>query len=138
PSGVELDGSARAMFAIVELARLAVAEGLVHPDLHQSGEFWFAFWGATLDERVQTALTEIAQALPAVSAGAFHGDRDATVHDLYPVVVDQIARDRLVEDRVRLDIATRLGRPTALELFVDGLASPDPLLPASSGYTALH
>ena len=138
PTGIELGGSAQTIFAIVELARLAVAEGLVHPDLHQSGEFWFAFWGATLDDSVQTELTEIAAALPAVSAGAFHGDRDATVHDLYPVAVDQIARDRLVAERVRLDIATRLGRPTPLEHFLDGLASPDPLLPDAPGYTALH
>ncbi|MDX6411291.1 MAG: hypothetical protein QOE91_807 [Gaiellaceae bacterium] len=138
PPGLELGGSARATFAIVELARLAVAEGLVHPDLHQSGEFWFAFWGATLDERVQTALTEIANALPAICAGAFHGDPDAAVHDLYPVAVDQIARDRLVDERVRIDIATRLGRPTALEHFVDGLASRDPLLPPAPGYAALH
>jgi len=29
-----------------------------------------------------------------VAADAFDGDRDTMVHDLYPVVVDQIARDR--------------------------------------------
>jgi hypothetical protein len=82
PEEPELGDTARALFAVIELARSAVAEGLVHPDLHYGDGWWFAFWGATLDERVQETLTEIAAALPEVSAGAFLGDRDATVHDL--------------------------------------------------------
>ena len=70
-------GSARAIFALVELAQRSVAEGLVHPDLDHGGGWWHAFWGATLDQSVQATLTEIAAALPAVSADAFDGDRDA-------------------------------------------------------------
>src|SRR3981189_3119180 len=33
PAGIELGGSARATFAVVDLARRSVAEGLVHPQL---------------------------------------------------------------------------------------------------------
>ena len=119
-------GSAAAVFAVVELAHRSVSEGLVHPYLEHDGGSWHAFWGATLDESVQTALDKIAPALPEAAAAAFDGDRDATVRDLYPVLVDQIARDRLQEGRVRLGAALRNGRPTALELFLDGLSASDP------------
>ena len=86
--------------------------------------------------RVQASLAEIAAALPPVAADAFDGDRDAMVHDLYPVVVDQIARDRLRADRVSL-VGRLPRRPSALELFVDGLAAAESLLPPHSGYAAL-
>jgi hypothetical protein len=138
PAEPQLGDTARALFAVVELARVAVAEGLVHPDLHYGEGWWFAFWGATLDERVQETLTEIAAALPEVSAGAFLGDRDATVHDLYPIAVDQIARDRLRADGIRLALPSHLGRPGALELFLDGLVAADPLLPHNSSYSGLE
>ncbi len=74
----------------------------MHPYLDHGDGGWHAFWGATLDASVQAALAEIAAALPPVAADAFDGDRDTMVHDLYPVVVDQIARDRLRADRVGL------------------------------------
>ena len=86
PAEPAVGGSALAIFALVELAQRSVAEGLVHPYLDHGGGWWHAFWGATLDQSVQATLTEIAAALPAVSADAFDGDRDATVHDLYPVL----------------------------------------------------
>ena len=130
-------GSARAVFAVVELAQRSVTEGLVHPYLDYGGA-WHAFWGATLDESVQTQLTQIAAALPEAAARAFGGDRGATVHDLYPVVVDQIARDRLRVARVSLRNPLRAGRPTAVDVFLDGLAAADPELPAHSGLAALH
>ena len=106
PKGLEPGGSARAVFAIVELAHRSVSEGLVHPYLDHGDGGWHAFWGATLDSTVQASLAEIAAALPAVAADAFAGDREATVQDLYPVVVDQIARDRLRAGRVSF-----VGRP---------------------------
>ncbi len=109
PDGLELGASARAVFAVVELARRSVAEGLVHPFLDHGDGWWHAFWGATLDEGVQAALAGIAPALPPVGAGAFDGDADAAVNDLYPVLVDQIARDCLRADRFRL--APSQGRP---------------------------
>jgi hypothetical protein len=137
PAGLELGGSARAVFAIVELAHRSVAEGLVHPYLDDGDGAWHAFWGATLDTSVQASLAEIAAALPPVAADAFDGDRDTMVHDLYPVVVDQIARDRLRADRVNLVGRLPL-RPSALELFADGLAAPESLLPPHSGYPALR
>src|SRR3989440_5087933 len=136
PAGLEPGGSARAVFAIVDLAHRSVAEGLVHPYLDHGDGGWHAFWGATLDVTVQASLAEIAAALPPVAADAFGGDRDLTVHDLYPVVVDQVARDRLRDDRVIL--AARLPRsPSALELFVEGLAGAESSLPPHSGYAAL-
>ncbi len=134
----ELGDSARGIFALVELARRSVAEGLVHPHLDHGDGWWYAFWGATLDESVQAALTGIAAALPAISASAFRGDRDATVHDLYPVLVDQIARDRLRATGVRLASAALHRRPGALELFLEGLTAPEPVLPRHSGYPALE
>ena len=131
-------GSAAAVFAVVELAHRSVAEGLVHPYLEHDSGSWHAFWGATLDESVQATLDEIATALPEAAAAAFGGDRDETVRDLYPVLVDQIARDRLQGGRVRLGAALRNGRPTALELFLDGLSAPDSELPRHAGYAALN
>ncbi len=130
-------GSARAIFALVELAQRSVAEGLVHPDLDHGGGWWHAFWGATLDRSVQATLDEIAAALPLVSADAFGGDRDAAVHDLYPVLVDQIARDRLRADGVQLATAMKQVRPTALDHFLEGLTAADPVLPRHAGYSAL-
>src|SRR5438552_3740746 len=136
PAGLEPGGSARAVFAIVELAHRSVAEGLVHPYLDHGDGGWHAFWGATLDSAVQASLAEIAAALPLIAADAFEGDRDAAARDLYPVVVDQIARDRLRADRVSL-VRPLPRRPSALELFVDGLAGEESLLPPHSGYAAL-
>ena len=136
--GLEPGDSARAIFALVDLARRSVAEGLVHPHLDHGDGWWYAFWGATIDESVQDSLAGIAAALPAVSASAFGGDRDATVHDLYPVVVDQIARDRLRAAGIRLAEPARTKRPSALELFLAGLTAPEPVLPRHSGYPALE
>ena len=52
--------------------------------------------------------------MPPVGAGAFDGDAEAAVNDLYPVLVDQIARDRLRADGVRLG-AVPAGRANAIE-----------------------
>ena len=131
-------GSALTAFAVVELAQRSVVEGLVHPYLEHAGGSWHAFWGATLDESVEATLDEIAAALPEAAAAAFDGDRAATVRDLYPVLVDQIARDRLQAGRIRLGAALRNGRPTALELFLDGLSASEPELPHHAGYAALN
>ena len=131
-------GSALAVFSVVELAQRSVTEGLVHPYLEHVGGSWHAFWGATLDESVQAALDRIAAALPEAAATAFDGDRDETVRDLYPVLVDQIARDRLQAGRVRLGASLRNGRPTAVELFLDGLSAAEPELPRHAGYAALN
>jgi len=133
-----LGDSARGIFTIVQLARRSVAEGLVHPHLDHGDGWWYAFWGATLDESVQETLSAIAFALPEVSASAFGGDREATVHDLYPVLVDQIARDRLRSTGVRLADPMRRGRPGALEQFLAALTAPEPVLPRHSGYPALE
>ena len=138
PAGLEPGGTALALFAVVDLARRSVAEGLVHPSLDGGGGHFAAFWGATLDGSVQRELEQIAAALPAAAALAFAGDRDATVHDLYPVVVDQIARDRLRARGVRLSNTLRAGRPTAVEHFLEGLTAPEPDLPRHPGYAALE
>src|SRR4051794_15284416 len=137
PAGLEPGGSARGVFAIVELARRSVAEGLVHPYLDHGHDGWHAFWGATLDATVQASLAEIAAALPPIAADAFDGDRVATVHDLYPVVVDELARDRLRADRVRF-VGPLPRRPSALELFVEGLVAAESSLPPHTGYAVLR
>ena len=138
PPLLELGDGVRAVFAVIELARRSVLEGLVHPHLDHGDGWWYAFWGATLDESVHETLERIADALPAVGASAFDGDPAATVHDLYPVLVDQIARDRLRATGVRLANPARSRRPGALELFLEGLTAPEPVLPRHSGYAALE
>lgn len=138
PEGLELGGSAQAIFAVVELAQRSVSEGLVHPHLDHGEGSWFAFWGATLDEHVAATLDQIAAALPPVAAGAFGGDADETVHDLYPVLVDQLARDRLRAAKVQLVTPARHRRPGPMQLFLEGLVGREPTLPRHPGYPALE
>ena len=138
PAAMTLGDSARATFAVVELARRSVAEGLVHPQLQYDHGHWLAFWGATLDASVQSALGEIAAALPPVCADAFDGDAEAAVYDLYTCAVDQIARDTLHAAGVRLARPARRGAPTALTHFLDGLVAPEPALARHPGYPALE
>jgi hypothetical protein len=138
PEGVAIGGSARAVFAVVELARRSVAEGLVHPELGNRGTQWFAFWGSTLEESVDETLTEIAAALPPAATMSFDGDGEALVGDLYPLLVDRLARDRLRVANVRLSAPPGPGRPSAAELFLAGLAAGEPDLPSHNGYAALQ
>ncbi len=138
PAGLELGGSARTTFALIELAARSVAEGLLHPQLQHGGRTWLAYWGATIDESVQAALDAIAAALPAVCADAFDGDPAALAHDLYACAVDQIARDRLAAAGVRLGNRLMRTRPSAPEVFLDGLTSADPELPLHAGLGALE
>jgi hypothetical protein len=137
PGELALGDSARGAFALVTLARRTVSEGLVNPQLTRGGPSWFAFWGATLDDSLQTELNEIAAALPPVCAEFFLGDRTAAANGLYPHLVDTIARDRLLDADVRLASGSRIGRSPALEAFLSGLSAADPELPASYSYTTL-
>jgi hypothetical protein len=137
PDGLELGGTARATFAVLELAQGAVTEGLVHPQLEYDARRWFAFWAATLDDTVEKALEQIAAALPEVCAAAFDGDREAAVHDLYPYAVDHIARARLRVANVRLTSPSRRTR-SPIELFLEGLTAPTAELPEHSGYSMLE
>jgi hypothetical protein len=136
PGEFELGDSARVLFALVALAERSVSEGMVHPMLTGGNGRWYAYWGSTIDEHIQRDLDEIAAALPLVGTEGFHEDRDATVGDLYPQLVDQIARDRIVAAGVRL--GSRVGRRTAIDAFLDGLSSPEPELPSGFGYGALE
>jgi hypothetical protein len=133
-----LGDSARGLFAVRDLAARAVDEGLVHPQLTQGGGRWFAFWGATLDATIEETLAGIAAALPAVSAEYFHGDRIATVNDVYPRLVDQIARARLVAAGVQLVDPTRVGRTRSVDAFLAALTAPDPDLPVGPSYASLE
>jgi len=134
----ELADSARALLHVRELARRAVSEGLVFPQLAEIGGEWFAFWGATLEEQIEQTLTAIAAASPPVVADYFHGDRLTTVHDLYPRLVDRIARERLVAAGVSLGSSRPFGRNRAVEAFLHGLTSLDPELPHGPSYRALE
>ena len=138
PADVELGGTARATFAVLELASRSVTEGLLHPQLQHGGRTWLAYWGATIDESVQQILDAIAAALPAVCSDPFDGDSDALVHDLYACAVDQIARDRLGVAGVHLGNRSMRTRPSAPEVFLDGLTSSDPELPLHAGLGALE
>ena len=141
-AGWEPDGplgdSTRALLAVRDLARRAVDEGLVFPQLAEIGTDWFAFWGATLEGSVESTLTAIAAASPAVVADYFHGDRTAVVHDLYPRLVDRIARDRLVDAGVQLGSTRAFGRGRAVEAFLHGLTSTEPDLPHGPSYGPLE
>jgi hypothetical protein len=137
PEG-ELGDSARVHLAVRDLAERSVSEGLVHPQLTQGGGRWFAFWGATLDSSIEEALAGIAAALPVVSAEYFHSDRIATVGDIYPRLVDQIARDRLVAAGVKLVDPTRVSRSRALDAFLAALTAPEPDLPVGPSYASLE
>ena len=138
PPGVALGDSVRAVFAVVAVARRAVDEGLVYPQLSGGRDGWAAFWGATVDTSVEAELAAIAAALPPVSAEPFDGDADAVVDDLYPHLVDRIARGRLVAAGVRLGSAAAPGRTSAVDHFLAGLAAPEPDLPAGPQYAALE
>ena len=138
PARIELGGTARATFAVIQLASRSVTEGLLHPQLQHGGRTWLAYWGATIDESVQQTLDDVAAALPAVCAEAFDGDADALVHDLYACAVDQIARDRLGAAGIRLGNRLMRTRPSAPEVFLEGLTSDDPELPLHAGLGALE
>ena len=123
--GRELGESARAVLAVADLARRSVADGLVHPQLARGGSTWYAFWGATIDEPTQTELDELV-ALAPTAAG--------NLDELYPQLVDQIARTKLVEAEVRLGGA----QAPALDAFLRALTAPDPELPAGPLYSSLE
>jgi non-specific serine/threonine protein kinase len=123
--GLELGATARALLAVVGLARRAVTDGLVHPQLARGGTTWYAFWGATLDEPTQTELDALVAAAP-VAAGR--------LDELYPQVVDEIARGRLLTTGVRLDGA----QAPALAAFLHGLTAADPELPPGPLYSSLE
>jgi hypothetical protein len=137
PGDLALGDSARSAFALVTLAGRTVSEGMVHPQLARGGPSWFAFWGATLDDSLQSELSGIAHALPAVCAEFFLGDKVAAANGLYPQLVDRIARDRLHAAGVQMGNASRVGRSPALESFLSGLSAPDPELPATYSYATL-
>ncbi|HZP73502.1 MAG TPA: DEAD/DEAH box helicase [Gaiellaceae bacterium] len=133
-----LADSARALLHVRALARLAVSEGLVFPQLAEIGGEWFAFWGATLEAQIEQTLTATAVAAPAAIADYFHGDRVAVVNDLYPRLVDRIARDRLVGAGMSLGSARPFGRRRGVEALLHGLTSPEPELPHGVGYGTLE
>jgi hypothetical protein len=134
---LELGGTARAVLAVVDRARRAVAEGLVHPHLEPSDGRWHALWGATLDEVVSEELARIAAAAPAVCADPFGEDVDAFVHDLYACAVDELARRAIRTAAVRPS-ASGLRDTGAADRVLAGLLSDEPELPSHAGYAALE
>jgi len=136
-SELEPGGTARVVFAVLDVARRSVADGLVHPHLEAADGRWHALWGATLDEHVLDELDALAHAAPAAAADAFDGDTNAFVHDLYACAVDELARNALAAAGVTLTPASTRS-PGVPERFLAGLAAPTPELPAESGYVALE
>ena len=139
PARVALGDSVRAVFAVVAVARRAVDEGLAYPQLSGGRDGWAAFWGATVDTSVEAELAAIAAALPPVSTEPFDGDADAVVDDLYPHLVDRIARGRLVAGGfASAPRRLRAGRPPSTTSW-PGLPRPSPTcrqgrsIPRSSG-----
>ena len=132
-----LGDSARVLLAVRDLAVRAVEEGLAFPQLEETDGGWFAIWGALLEEQVEATLAALAAAAPPVVADYFHGDRSAVVHDLYPRLVDRIARDRLVAAGLRLGDPRHFGRARAVEAFLYGLTAAEPDLPSGPAYGGL-
>ncbi len=137
PSDLETGGTARVVFAVLDVARRSVAAGLVHPHLEAADGRWHALWGATLDEHVVEELDAIADAAPSVCAAAFDGAVDTFVHDLYGCAVDELARDALRRAGVTLTSPGAMSDGAA-DRFLAGLAAQRPDLPAHSGYQALE
>jgi non-specific serine/threonine protein kinase len=137
PAGLHLGGSAVVVLAVLDVARLSVAAGLVHPHLQAADGRWHALWGATLDDQVRAELNALARATPAVSADPFGGDAEAFVYDLYGCAVDELARMALRDAGVTL-AAPSLRTPGAPETFLAGLAASSPELPGNAGYVALE
>ena len=136
-SRIEPGGTARVVFAVLDVARRSVAAGLVHPHLEAADGRWHALWGATLDEHLVDELQAIAHAAPAAAADAFEGDTRAFVHDLYACAVDELARRALREAGVslRYRLPSHRGRRGAISRRsrrADAGASAD------SGYVALE
>ena len=102
PLALEPGGTARVVFAVLDVARRSVAAGLVHPHLEAADGRWHALWGATLDEHVVDELQALAHATPAAAADAFDGDTRAFVDDLYACAVDELARRALRDSGVSL------------------------------------
>ena len=111
-TALPLGATAHAVLALRDLARRTVADGLVHPQLTRGGTSWYAFWGATLDDGLQAELDAIVGAAPAAA-----GELD----ELYPQLVDQVARDRLHAADVSLTGPAQLGRSPALEAVLRAL-----------------
>ena len=101
----------------------------MHPQLTKGGTSWYAFWGATLDDGLQGELDAIVAAAPPAA-----GELD----ELYPQLVDQIARDKLLAADVKLAGPSQLGRSPALEGVLRALAAPDPDLPVGPTYATLE
>ncbi len=139
PASLAPGGTAAVCFAVLDLARSAVAEGLVHPHLEQGDDAWFALWGATLDEGLGELLSTLGEAMPTVATQPFDGDGAALVLDLYGCAVDELARSRLRSAGVRLapDHVSRRGLPAAARLLA-ALTDEDPTLPRHAGYPALE
>jgi hypothetical protein len=60
------------------------------------------------------------------------------VHDVYPRLVDRIARDRLVDGGLRIGSERAFGRGRAVEAFLHGLTSTEPDLPHGPSYAPLE
>ena len=133
PGDLPLGGTARVVLAVLDRARRALAEGLVHPHLQAGDGRWHALWGATIDETVRRELDALADAAPAVSAAAFEGDADAFVDDFYACALDELARRALRAVRPRVDIP----RDGSVGHLVEALHAADPRLPGG-GYVALE
>ena len=131
-------GSARAIFALVELAQRSVAEGLVHPYLDHGGGWWHAFWGATLDaERADDAH-------PDRRGAARRRPRRASTATGTPPSTTSIRCSSTRSRAIACALTacglrarrSRSARPR-VDLFLDGLAAADPVLPPHPGYSAL-
>ena len=138
PADVELGGTARATFAVIELASRSVTEGLLHPQLQHGGRTWLAYWGATIDESVQQALDAIAAALPASAPTRSTATATRSFTTSTPAPSTRSPATGSAPPASVSATDSMRTRPSAPEVFLDGLTSDDPELPLHAGLGALE
>ena len=87
--------SLRWLVAVADLARATVAAGLVAPRIRTDRDMPVARWVPVADQVVDTALAELAAAMPPICVPTPHDP--ATVGDIHAAMVDSLARHRLAE-----------------------------------------
>ena len=133
PAGLELGGTARATFAVLELAQGAVTEGLVHPQLDTT------CGSGSRSGRRRRCPDRGARP----DRGGIRGVRGGVRWRRRAAVRDLI-RTRSIIARARLRAANvRLTSPDAADARGDrsvprGLTAPTPELPENSGYSVLE
>ena len=136
PPDGELGDSARAIFAVVELARRSVAEGLVHPFLDTATAGGTPSGARPSTRSVSSARRDRRGA--AAGRGRRLRRRPRTPQSTISIRSSSTRSPATGCARTASAWRPRSGRPNAIELFLDGLTASESVLPPHSGYAALE